>query len=56
MCPDRQWRDFREAAYPLLLKFGLFDRLRQEPGGRPSPAGTTPLAVLPSLRDHADVE
>jgi hypothetical protein len=29
-CEDRQWRDFREAAYPLLLKFGLFDHLPNE--------------------------
>ena len=29
-CEERQWPDYREAVYPLLLKFGYFDRFRPE--------------------------
>lgn len=56
VCADRQWRDFREAAYPLLLKFGLFDRLLRDPASGRSPSGTSPLAGLPPPRDHVDAE
>ncbi len=45
-CEDRQWRDYREAVYPLLLKFGCFD-VPQEPASVPqSGSSTQPTSPL----------
>ncbi len=37
-CEERQWANYREAVYPLLLKFGYFDNLRDEGAGKDSSA------------------
>ena len=30
-CDDRQWGDFRDAVYPLLLRYGFFDPMTDGP-------------------------
>jgi hypothetical protein len=38
-CEDRQWRDYRDAVYPLLLKFGCFDPVPEELPGEGTGSG-----------------
>ena len=51
-CEERQWPDYREAVYPLLLKFGFFDPLPEDRPAQNRSAGKRPAAGFPLPDDH----